>query len=103
MDFRAGRPVIVPDDLLIRRDFAGASLPRKDDVAVRQHRAIAELTFSGVRVRPRDLPVAHDVDGLTRCRTALPFATVQERMLSQALSGQWRYFLCRCRSRGRRT
>src|SRR5690349_19038904 len=95
MDLRAGWPVVVPDNLLIRRNFARACLPGENNVAVRQHRAVAEFTFSLIRIRPRYLSTANDVDSLIRCGSALPFSAIQEGMLGKAISRQGLLFLNR--------
>ena len=97
MNLCALRRVQVPDDLLVRRDFARADFAAENDVAVGKHRGVAQFLKRDVgsigiidrnRIGPRHLAVADDENGLVTVATIIPLAGVKKRMLRQSLAGQ---------------
>jgi hypothetical protein len=63
MDLVPARSVVVPDDLLVRRQFGNPELVREENIPVREHHGIADLAFARrIVVTPDDLPPPHDED-----------------------------------------
>src|SRR5579862_5088672 len=81
MDLRPGRRIVVPDDLLLRRNFIDLMLPRRQNVAIAQHPNIVDLSAIAKTIGPHHLAVI-DHEYLV---IALP--DVKKRMLRESASG----------------
>src|SRR5208283_2606479 len=75
--------VVVPDDLFVGSDLAGAELARKNNVAVRQHGAVTDLAGAIVGVRPDHVAIADEVHDLLLEPAPLPLAAVEEGVLCE--------------------
>ena len=98
VDFRAGRSIIIPDDLFVPVDFGDAKLVGKENIPVGLQDGIADFTPAGMSIGPDDVATAHDEQAFL-----FGFARINEVMLRQALAGQSGGRVCKAvRGRGRR-